>query len=212
MKKNAYTIDENGFEVKVPHSEKLSEHDYEPMIEADYRFRVEVAKAKGKDTSNIRRRTPDQIFNSINRTDQRRHRSFYKTAVKVENDQKREIRVFQPVAPMEDADDTPLDMDNLGSYSADHTSEDEINDWIEVYSIKQTLTIGGLEPERIDLLIRCDVTMDKRKNEIAKEMGIDPQQLTMRLQRTRKVAKKILKTPLDSTSPDATEKQEVENE
>lgn len=209
MKKNAYTIDENGFEVKVPHSEKLTERDYEPMVEADYRFRIEIAKAKGKDPSNIKRRTPDQIFNSINRTDQRKHRSFYKTSVKVENGHKREIRVYQPVAPMEDADDTPLDMDNLGSYSADHTSEDEINDWIEVYSIKQTLSLGGIEPKRIDLLIRCEVTGDKKKQDIAKETGLDPQSLTMQLQRIKKRARKILGNPLDTTSPAAKEGQEV---
>ena len=207
--KNAYTIDENGFEVKVPHSEKLNEHDYEPMVEADYRFRVEVAKAKGKDPSNIRRRTPDQIFNSLNRSYQRKHQAFYKTKIKSEYGTKQEIKVFQPVASMEVDNDIPQDMDNLGEHSADYTSEREIEDWIETVSIKQTLILGGLEPERVDLLIRCDVTRDKRKNEIASELGIDPQSLTMRLQRTRTQAKRILRKQLDSSSPAAKEKQEV---
>ena len=208
--KNAYTIDENGFEVKVPHSEKLTERDYEPMVEADYRLRVEIAKAKGKDPSIIKRRTPDKIFNSLNRTYRRKHLSFYWTTVKGDDGTKRVITVCQPVASsMEDDSDIPLDMDHLGEDSADYTSEREIEDWVETISLKQTLTMGGLEPERVDLLIRCEVTRDKRKNEIAKELGLDPQSLTMRLQRTRKQAKKILKRPLGKSSHAAKEKQEV---
>ena len=207
--RNAYTIDENGFEVKVPHSEKLTEYDYEPMVEADYKLRIEIAKAKGKDPETIKRRTPEQIFNSLNRSYKRKHQSFYRSSVKDEDGNKHEIKVFQPVAPMEDESDVPQDMDNLGQYSADYKSEQEIDDWIETISIKQTLTLGGLEPERVDLLIRCEVTRDKRKNEIAKEMGLEPQSLTMQLQRIKKRAKKIFKDPLVSTSSTATEEQEV---
>lgn len=207
--RNAYTIDENGFEVKVPHSELLTEHDYEPMIEADYQLRLEVAKAKGQDPSTIKKRTPEQIFNSINRTDSRKHFAFYKTKVSSPNGNEYEIKMVQPVASLEGDMDIPLDMDNLGEHSADYSSVNEINDWISLEAIKQDLIHGGLESERVELLIRCDVTKDKKKKDIAIELNIDSQSLTMRLQRTRGASKKILE-PLGYHYSTAKEKQEVE--
>lgn len=211
MIKYAYTIDENGFEVKVPQSEKLSEHDYEPMVEADYQRRVEIARAKGIDLSTIKRRTPEQIFNSINRTDSRKHFAFYRTKVKDKDGNIYVIKMLQPGTNTEvDSADVIFDMDHLGNSSADYSSEEEINSWIETESIKQDLIGGGLEPERVDLFVRCNVTKDKRKKEIAVELNTDAQSLTMKLQRIKKQSRIILSASLVFPPSAATENQEVE--
>lgn len=194
-----FCIDNDGKKVLYRDWDKIPSEQLEEFERSIHEERVRRATAKGENPESVKHLTTKQILRNKNRNDQRRNNSYNE-------------HFLQPSSPDafdEYGDEVPTDMDHIGKYSADYTSEDEINDWIETISIKQTLTLGGLEPERVDLLICCDVTRDKRKNEIAKELGLDPQSLTMQLQRIRKRAKKILTTPLDSSSPAAKEKQEV---
>ena len=197
-----FCIDNDGRKVRYRDWDKIPTDQLEEFERRIHEERVRRAIAKGDNPDNLNRLTAKKALRNMNRNNGRRNAKF------MDNHR-------QPAADElcdEYGDEVPADMDHLGKYSADYTSENEIEDWIETFSIKQTLTLGGLEPERIDLLIRCDVTKDKRKNEIAEEMGIDPQQLTMRLQRTRKAAKKILSKPLDSILPAAKEGQEEDND
>ena len=91
-----------------------------------------------------------------------------------------------------EVDGCPSDMNHLGKFSMDYSTVRALDDFIDMLSIKQTFISGGITPDRVDLLIRCEVTRDKRKKEIAAEMGIDPQMLTMRLQRIKANARRIL--------------------
>ena len=194
-----FCIDNDGKKVLYRDWDKIPTEQLEEYERSIHEERVRRAIAKGKNPESVKHLTTEQILRNKNRNDQRRNNSYNE-------------HFLQPSSPEtcgENGDEVPADMDHLGKYSADHTSENEINDWIETISIKQTLTLGGLEPERVDLLIRCEVTKDRKKQDIAKEMGLDPQSLTMQLQRIRKRAKKILRTPLDSSFPAAKEKQEV---
>ncbi len=197
-----FCIDNDGKKVLYRDWDKIPTEQLEEFERRIHEERVRRATAKGENPEAVKHLTTKQILRNKNRNDQRRNNSYNE-------------HFLQPCSPDaydEYGDEVPVDMDHIGKYSADWTSENEIDDWISTYSIKQTLTLGGLEPERVDLLIRCEVTKDKRKNEMAKEMGLDPQSLTMQLQRIRKRAKKILRTPLDSSSPAAKEGQEGEDE
>lgn len=194
-----FCIDNDGKKVLYRDWDKIPTEQLEEFERSIHEERVRRAIAKGKNPESVKHLTTKQILRNKNRNDQRRNNSYNEHF----------LQPCNPDAFDEYGDEVSADMDHLGKYSADHNSEREIEDWVETVSIKQTLTLGGLEPERVDLLIRCDVTRDKRKNEIAKELGLDPQSLTMQLQRIRKRAKKILRTPLDSSSPAAKEKQEV---
>lgn len=197
-----FCIDNDGKKVLYRDWDKIPTEQLEEFERSIHEERVKRAIAKGKRPETVKHLTTKQILRNKNRNEHRRNNSY-------------NAHFLQPCSPDtydEYGEEVPADMDHLGKYSADYTSEREIEDWIETISIKQTLTLGGLEPERVDLLIRCEVTKDKKKQDIAKEMGIDPQSLTMQLQRIRKRAKKILRTPLDSTSPAAKEGQEGEDE
>ena len=195
-----FCIDNNGNRVRYRDWDKIPTEQLEEFERCIHAERVRRAITEGEDPNTLNHLTAKKALRNMNRSMVRRNDRF-----KYNHCQPTSDEFFD-----ENSEEVPADMDHLGKKSADYTSENEIEDWVETYSIKQTLTLGGIEPERIDLLIRCDVTKDKKKKDIAEEMGIDPQSLTMQLQRIRKRAKNILSKPLDSSSPTAKEGQEDE--
>lgn len=177
-----YVIDNDGKKIRYPDWEKIPIDQLKEFEHSVHKERIKQAIAKGKSQENVRILETYQILRNLNRNEQRRN-NLYKTTH------------LQPGCSEyceENGDDYPTDMDNLGKYSSDYSTIKSIADFMDIVSIKQTLISGGLKSDRVDLLIRCEVIRDKRKNEIAAEMGIDPQILTMRLQRIKTKAKRII--------------------
>ena len=194
-----FCIDNNGRKTLYRDWDKIPTDQLEEFERRIHEERIRRASAKGKSPESVKHLSSKHALRNLNRNEQRRNVKFKANHLQPASDE-----VYD-----ENGEEVSADMDHLGKDSADYTTANEIDDWIEVYSIKQTLSLGGIEPKRIDLLIRCEVTGDKRKQDIAKEMGLDPQSLTMQLQRIKKRARKILSTPLDTTSHAAKEGQEV---
>ena len=156
-----FTLDNDGRTVTYLDWEKIPNNQLEEFEHTVYRERIKQAIAKGKPKETVKFLETYQILHNLNRNEQRRN-NLYRT------------NHLQPGCSEyceENGDDYPTDMDNLGKYSSDYSTIKAIEDFVDNISIKQTLISGGLESDRVDLLIRCEVIRDKRKKEIAAEMG-----------------------------------------
>lgn len=176
-----YFIDDDGKKVPYLDWEKIPTDQLEEFERSVHIERIKQSIANGKPKENVKHLRAYQILRNLNRNEQRRN-ILYRT------------NHLQPGGSelCEEDEDYSADMDSLGNYSSDYSTVKAIESFIGTNAIIQTLVAGGLASDRLDLLIRCEVTRDKRKNEIAAELGIDPQILTMRLQRIKARAKRIL--------------------
>lgn len=177
-----YVIDNDGRKVPYRGWKKIPIEQLEEFERCVHEERIKHAVEKGKPLNSVKYLNASLILRNINRDDFRRFELYRRHHL-----QPGDSRYFD-----EERDGYSSDMNHLGKFSMDYSTERALDDFIDTLSIKQTLISGGITPDRVDLLIRCEVTRDKRKNEIAVELGIDQQILTMRLQRIKANAKRII--------------------
>lgn len=157
--------------------------DFTLFIDTFYTEQIEWAKKHGRDTSKIRKRTPQEILSIFSSKELKNYNEFR------DHNQ-------QPLQSVNEDDELYYEGFTAKSI-IDNSQHEKIEKDLMVSELHDKLIAGGLSEEQYQLILTCiDRQEEERLEDVADFMGISVDALNMRLQRARSKFEKITGKPL----------------